>query len=310
MCKRYTKISKILTNIHAGFATALLGCVLTFAPLSAMAEITFTPGTCTKLGDTYTGSYTNLSANAQVCRNGEVIYFRTSSGTVYSHSSCLCGTNETPVYASANIRQYCGTNAELTYVTKCNTSGSGGTTSCTPTTLSQLGGVTYTPVNNAQNCLVTKYQRVAGNVYASCESCSGSMPMKTEYAEVPGCDDYEFSTCPCTLATQCTGVSLSDTNLASGVRSAYTRTCNTLGLCGRSLSSCACMQNYYGTVSKSGQTCSGTCTKCATDPKTGVAGVTASYGNGTASERCYIPSGNSFTDEKGSGTYSGACYDL
>lgn len=62
-----------------------------------------------------------------------------------------------------------------------------------------------------------------------------------------------------------------------------------------------CSANYYGTpgTSKSG------CSPCPSSG--GVAGKSA-LGNNTSITGCYIPSGSSFSDGTGSGTYTADCY--
>lgn len=75
---------------------------------------------------------------------------------------------------------------------------------------------------------------------------------------------------------------------------------------------CKCEQGYYGTPSHDfgleiGDTgsCSGTCTRCPASG--GVYGTTAAAG-ATSITECYIPSGTTFSDDTGSGTYTNACY--
>lgn len=59
----------------------------------------------------------------------------------------------------------------------------------------------------------------------------------------------------------------------------------------------SCKSGYYLS--------SGTCNKCPSSG--GVAGLTGDKNTGDITS-CYIPSGTSFSDDTGSGTYTGNCY--
>ncbi len=71
--------------------------------------------------------------------------------------------------------------------------------------------------------------------------------------------------------------------------------------------SCKCEQGYYGNPAYNllSGGCTGTCTRCPSSG--GVYGTTASSG-ATSITECYIPSGGTFSDDTGSGIYTGNCY--
>lgn len=69
-------------------------------------------------------------------------------------------------------------------------------------------------------------------------------------------------------------------------------------ICSTGVATYFCAPGYYG---KSNAIGTGGCTRCPD-------GHTSAGGNGTTITSCYIPSGTSFSDDTGSGTYTNDCY--
>ena len=141
-----------------------------------------------------------------------------------------------------------------------------------------------------------------------CDPCKTDPDCKTCFK---GCKTYKNGDTSCCL--ECESVELkpacdastcvSDTSWSSystGYQKRTARACNTLKTLCVETTEYRCAAGYYGT-STNGST---GCTKC---PSSGnVAGQSAA--GSIAITSCYIPSGNTFSDSTGSGTYTGNCY--
>ncbi|MDE6481505.1 MAG: hypothetical protein K2L25_01645 [Alphaproteobacteria bacterium] len=81
----------------------------------------------------------------------------------------------------------------------------------------------------------------------------------------------------------------------------YTQCTSNDNKCDTSITAYRCAVGYYGTSTNG----TSGCTRCPASG--GVYGTTADAG-ATSITACYIPSGTSFSDGSGSGTYTGNCY--
>ena len=297
MCKRYTKLSKLLTNIHAGFVTALLGCVLTFAPLNAMATPYFTSssGNCS----TYAGrpaSSTHWGGVVTETTGVNPLYFYKTGTTTYYYINDLstttsCSTGYVMTTDVIDVSSLCGTGITVTRHKGCaSCTATSDTTSCSSESFS----------NYLSNCSSYTTQCVGGKKVRTCSICKSGWSKVTKSANVNGCT-YSYSDCTkCTTDAACGGTVDNET---TAYIHTTTNICNG-GTCVTSYS-CKCNTGYYGSnLTAASSYCSG-CTACPTDSKSGVAGSSA-VGSDEIGD-CYIASGKPFTDDKGSGTYSGVC---
>ena len=153
-------------------------------------------------------------------------------------------------------------------------------------------------VNDSSSCAELKNEPCEdGIIFASCVSCLDEKAQLVRKTEVfDGCS-YTYTTCGCPSCTGCTSDS-SWVSAGAGYEKKTTASCD-CGTCTKT-TSYRCAAGYYGT-STNGST---GCTKCPSSG--GVAGLSAAGSKAITS--CYIPSGSSFSDSTGSGTYTGNCY--
>ena len=161
---------------------------------------------------------------------------------------------------------------------------------------SEIGGVGGTTgiVCYISNCLARTEPDASCD--GICSWCSGNATTPTGYVN---------NALGLTTTTITRGVSTECNN--DGMT--YSCSCSEKSGTNVELNSLACDVGYYGNPSYSyseryGDYFSG-CYRCPSS--NGVYGTTATVG-GTSVAECYLPSGNTFSDETGSGTYSNNCY--
>lgn len=160
-------------------------------------------------------------------------------------------------------------------------------------------------VNAVMNCWNDgrsgAYNFSNGQSVHTCQTCDTGYVAVTEYAYVDDCGQVSYTNCDC----KCSGCSSSDyTDIGNGYERRELKTCSCSSgsaKCVTSGYSYRCAQGYWGSSSNG----TSGCTRC--DPSGGAYGTTASAGT-TAKTGCYLPSGTSFSETPGSGTYTGNCY--
>ena len=199
------------------------------------------------------------------------------------------------------------------------------TDECTSWINGNYGGTNTTCANGHS---IKSYGFKAGSVpvtvcVISCNSCDTTYyTMLEKTGSGGGTCTYNYTACVC--KNGCTSDSWTSSN--TGYESAYIcdKTCTRVY-------SHQCAAGYYGTATSASAGCTkcpsnASCTggnnstfvcnqgyykngsKCERCPASGgVYGTTASAGS-TSITSCYLPSGTSFSDSTGSGTYTGNCY--
>ena len=313
MWKTRTKISKILTNIHAGFIAALLGCMLTSLPISSAMAATVTATACAVTNTYATTDAINCSgtkitlSSAAACGRDQTVNTclrNTSTGATYYVSHCSCHLTSTTSQEITNTA--CGT---ITIAfPACESSGGdenlcAGVT-CPNQTKTQTGYVITEKQacsSSTGSCVYSSHSAVCASGYSGTASCSRTKVGLSYIYSCSGCKKT------CTAATEATAC-------GSNTRdNGYT--VEVLGKCisgvceSARVRSCYCKKNCYGNPTPNGSysACEDLCEACPTDSKSGVAGETTSTGVGSAETRCYIPSGKPFTTDVGSGEYSSNC---
>lgn len=146
----------------------------------------------------------------------------------------------------------------------------------------------------------TGANRAVYKIY-DCQQCNNGYILKNNTLELSPTCTIGYHSCtadPCAGGcSNCTTSAWSAAGTGYEKRTVATCNCKT---CNKS-TEYRCARGYYGS-SMNGTT---GCSRC---PASGGAyGTTASAGS-TAITACYIPSGTSFSDTTGSGTYTGNCY--
>lgn len=152
--------------------------------------------------------------------------------------------------------------------------------------------------NSASNCKSYVRQCYRGNgsgttrIVYSCNTCQTGQNLINTNMQVE-CMDISYYKCGCTNGCSTTEWTAKSTGYE--VRD-Y---CNT--------TNCSTTKQYRCAVGYYGSSTNGTsgCTRCSASG--GVYGTTAAAGS-TVITSCYIPSGSSFSDSSGSGTYTENCY--
>lgn len=132
--------------------------------------------------------------------------------------------------------------------------------------------------------------------------CKCPTTYKKIYSEVSGCTGLTYvSGCRCECSNCQSDTTWSAGN--TGYQRRLIRTCD----CSGSTATCKSNYEYRCAVGYYGSSTNGTsgCTRCPASG--GIYGTTAAAGS-TVITSCYIPSGSSFSDSTGSGTYTGNCY--
>lgn len=138
-------------------------------------------------------------------------------------------------------------------------------------------------------------------VFTPCTSCApGYTLTKTSFSQCGSLNPI-FQVCDC-VCSNCTS-DAAYTAAGTGYQKKVNRTCE----CSSGTAKCTETTVYQCAVGYYGRSTNGTsgCTRCPSSG--GVYGTTAAAGS-TAITSCYIPSGSSFSDGTGSGTYTGDCY--
>ena len=136
---------------------------------------------------------------------------------------------------------------------------------------------------------------------ATCEDCT--LNGKCSTYGIACCSPCQIRPVDPTPATCTESNCKSDTDWTShstGYQKRTIRSCNATNTLCQQTTEYQCAAGYYGS-STNGST---GCTKCPSSG--GVAGQSAA--GSIAITSCYIPSGNTFSDSTGSGTYTGNCY--
>ena len=138
-------------------------------------------------------------------------------------------------------------------------------------------------------------------VYSPCTSCSPGYTLTYVAISQCGLTNKIFKACDC-ICSNCTS-DTTYTAAGTGYQKKINRQCE----CGSGTATCKTTTVYQCAVGYYGHSTNGTsgCTRCPSSG--GVYGTTAAAGS-TAITSCYIPSGSSFSDGTGSGTYTGNCY--
>lgn len=138
-------------------------------------------------------------------------------------------------------------------------------------------------------------------VYTPCTSCTPGFTLKQVAIAQCGLSGEIFMGCEC-VCNNCTS-DAAYTAAGTGYQKKVNRTCD----CSSGTAKCTETTVYQCAVGYYGRSTNGTsgCTRCPSSG--GVYGTTAAAGS-TAITSCYIPSGSSFSDGTGSGTYTGNCY--
>lgn len=137
-------------------------------------------------------------------------------------------------------------------------------------------------------------------VYTPCTSCSPGYTLTNVAFSQCGLKKI-FKACDC-VCSNCTS-DIAYTAAGTGYQKKVNRYCD----CSSGTAKCIETTVYQCAVGYYGRSTNGTsgCTRCPSSG--GVYGTTAAAGS-TAITSCYIPSGSSFSDGTGSGTYTGNCY--
>lgn len=134
----------------------------------------------------------------------------------------------------------------------------------------------------------------------TCSTCKSGYTRKSTRAQMGGCGQTTYYYCEsnCIGCASCS----SDTSWSSagtGYEKKVTRTCD-CDTCVVTATAYRCAAGYYGSSTNG----TSGCTRC---PSSGGVYGTCAAGS-TAITSCYLPSGTSFSDSTGSGTYTGNCY--
>ena len=129
----------------------------------------------------------------------------------------------------------------------------------------------------------------------TCSSCTSPKVLTEHVSSVSGCDTDIRTYYNCECPSECKTTSWSSHSTGYEKKT----TCDT--------STCSVTTSYRCAVGYYGGSTNGA-SGCARCPASGgVYGTTASAGS-TSITSCYLPSGTSFSDSTGSGTYTGNCY--
>lgn len=135
----------------------------------------------------------------------------------------------------------------------------------------------------------------SGKTYVlwSCTTCNTGQSRISNSLQIEGSKNVSYYTCGCTNGCSTTAWTAKSTGYE------MRDYCNT--------TNCTTTKQYRCAVGYYGTSTNGTsgCTRCPASG--GVYGTTAAAGS-TVITSCYIPSGSSFSDSTGSGTYTGNCY--
>ena len=138
-------------------------------------------------------------------------------------------------------------------------------------------------------------------VYSPCTSCAPGYTLGNIAISQCGPLNQMFKGCKCV----CSNCSSETTYSAAGT--GYQKKINRYCECSSGVATCKETTVYQCAVGYYGRSTNGTsgCTRCPASG--GIYGTTAAAGS-TAVTSCYIPSGTTFSDSTGSGTYTGNCY--
>ncbi len=169
----------------------------------------------------------------------------------------------------------------------------------TPT---QASGCPYTEQRpSGANCSGYIKKCYENGIFTHCFGCQGKgiISVKTYTDPIYSNCTVTYNTCECPACEgNCSPSKPYWYAASTGYEMRDTATCN----CGECVKGAEyrCAAGYYGSPKTAGTGC----TKCPSSG--GVAGQSAA--GSTTITSCYIPSGSSFSDSTGSGTYTGNCY--
>ena len=134
----------------------------------------------------------------------------------------------------------------------------------------------------------------SGKTYViwSC-TCNSGQSSISNSLQIEGTRTVSYYTCGCTNGCSTTAWTAKSTGYEARDY------CNTTNC--TTTKEYRCARGYYGTSTNG----TSGCTRCPASG--GIYGTTAAAGS-TVITSCYIPSGNTFSDSTGSGTYTGNCY--